>query len=149
MIKKLIALAVFAAVLLGIWYFVLSPSGDECTVTLKTGEMKTMSVRDLRKIYAKDAYNWSNYGGCMVSGEGKITKVESGCDDFKSELPYDKVYYTVSIGNGVKFLVTAEQMDGFAQGDKVFYTGKLTTGNGKLHVYILGNESGAAMVRVS
>ena len=149
MIKKLIALVVFLAVLAGIWYFVISPSGDECTVSLTTGEQKTMSVRELRKIYAKDAYNWSNYGGCKVTGEGKITKVEAGCDDFKSELPYDKVYYTVSVGNGVKLLVTADQMDGFAQGDEVFYTGKLTSGNGKLHVYVLAYEEDPAMVHLN
>lgn len=147
MIKKLIALAVIVAVVLGVWYFVLSPSGDECTVKLNTGEMKTMSVRELRKIYSKDAYNWSNYVGCEVTGEGKITKVETGGDDFKSELPHD-VYYTVSIGNGIKFLVRAEQMDSFAQGDTVLYTGRLATGSGKLHVYILGHDADPAMVRL-
>ena len=149
MIKKLIALALIVAVIFGVWYFILSPGKDTCTVMMKTGEQETMSVRDLRKIYSKDAYNWSHYSGCEVSGEGTITEVESGYEDFRIEPDFNTVYYTVSIGNGIKFLVTGDQMNGFATGDKVSYTGVLASGNGKLHIYIVGTEEETAMIRLN
>lgn len=148
MIKKLLILGVVALIIVGAWYL-LSISTDKCTVTLKTGEQEEMSVREIRSIYAKDAYNWSSYSGCRITGEGKITGIDAGCEDFRNEMPYDVVYYTVKIGNGIKFLVTAEQMNGFAVGDKVSYSGVLTAGTGKLHVYVLGTEEETAMIRRS
>ena len=148
MIKKLLILAVVALVIWGVWYFFFS-GRDQCTVTLKTGEQEQMTVQEIRSVYAKDAYNWSKYSGCPITGEGRITGITAGADEFKAELPYDVVYYTVKIGTGIKFLVTGEQLDGFAVGDKVSYSGNLSTGEGKLHVYVLGTGESASLARVA
>lgn len=147
MIKKLIFLAIVALLIWGVWFFFLS-ARDECTVTLASGVQEQMTVREIRSVYAKDAYNWGMYNGCDITGKGKIEEITNGADDFKSELPYNVVYYTVRVGTGLKLLVTGDQMDGFAVGDKVSFSGTLTTGTNELFVYVMGKKDEPCMVRL-
>ena len=139
MIKKLLVLVLLGALAFGIYYFV-TMGNELCTVTLKSGEVKQMKAGELRSVYAKDSYNWGNYMGGHIQGTGKITRIEFGSENFRSGVEPNQLYYTVSIGSCMKLLVSADQIEGFAVGDRVNFEGVLSDGVRSWYLYVLGTQ---------
>ncbi len=137
MIKKLIIVLAAALLAWGAWtYFV--KGREVCTVTLESGEIKEQTARELREIYEKDGYNWGFYKGSQITATGKITKIDPGMALFRIDPDYNKAYYTVTIGTGMKLLVINEQLDGYAVGENVTFNGVLADGIDTDHLYISG-----------
>lgn len=137
MIKKLFIVLVVALLAWGGWtYFV--KGREVCTVTMKSGEIKEQKARDIREIYKKDGYNWGFYKGSQITATGKITKIDPGMATFRIDPDYNKAYYTVTIGKGMKLLVVKEQLDGLAVGDEVIFNGLLADGIDTDYLYISG-----------
>ena len=78
------------------------------------------------------------YKGSQITATGKITKIDPGMATFRIDPDYNKAYYTVTIGKGMKLLVVKEQLDGLAVGDEVIFNGLLADGIDTDYLYISG-----------
>ena len=140
MIKKLIIVLAVALLAWGAWTY-FTKGREVCTVTLSSGETKEQSAREIRDIYENDGYNWGFYKGRSVKTTGKITKIDPGMSSFRIDPDYNKAYYTVTVGTGIKLLVVNDQLHGFAVGEKVTVSGVLADGIDTDYLYISGVDA--------
>lgn len=103
--------------------FVGCGSGNTYTVTKLNGETISITADDIISIKNNDEITFQNeYSRAPISGEGTITKIESG---FIGSSTVGNTYYVVTINDEIRVETRGEVFSGIKVGDTVTFSGEI------------------------
>ncbi len=96
--------------------------GGNYSINLPSGSTESMSAKDFIDLKENNQLKYSKeYGGCSISGSGKITKIESGVANGFYYYTNEYSYYTVTINDEIVILTLEDYLPSCEVGDMVAF----------------------------